>query len=183
MYRDPTLAAKEKEIARLRDELARAKADDEEMFEKVRKAEEELRRTKEKKASLKHSLSRRHFSMPAMPSIPAMPSFHNLAIGGIFLFIVGMIGLSVYQYFTDIQEGVVTSKEYHPPETRCTTDSDGHTSCTTYPEYWTVDIAYRGQTATWSVSEGEYNQLDQGDWYCYTDLIHDASDCTGPENK
>jgi len=91
---------------------------------------------------------------------------------------VGMIGLGIYHYATDIQEGVMTSKAYHPPQTTC--DDDG---CTTTPESWTVDIAYEGQTATWTVDEAEYHRLQRGQWYCFTDLFHSGNNCHGPETN
>lgn len=168
MFRDPHIAAQEKEIARLRDELAKAKADDKAMARKLMEAEAKLRREKAKPA--KNPFPR--FSRPRWN----FPRFHLIhwLIGA---FVVAFIAYSVYHYFSDIQEGVVTSKEYHPARTTC--DDDG---CTTYPEHWTVDIAYRGQTATWSVDESEYNRLRRGQWYCYTDLFHSQSNCDGPED-
>lgn len=181
MFRDPTLAAKEKEIARLRDELEAAKADDAEMLSKVQKAEEELRKERAKK--------KRKFSWPSFRGRPKRRrnhfssfgrawTFHKLFIGAVVVLMIGMIGFSVYHYATDIQEGVVTSKAYHPPHTTCTT-TNGTTTCTTHPEHWSVDIAYEGRTATWPVSEGEYLGLHRGQWYCYTDLFHPANDCQG----
>ena len=186
MFRDPTLAAKEKEIARLREELEAAKADDAELLTKVRKAEEELRKERAKKNEKKFSWpsfrrrpkTRGHDWSSFDRSFGRAWIMHKVFMGIVCALILGVMGMSIYHYATDIQEGVITSKAYHPPETTCTT-TDGRTTCTTHPEHWSVDIAYEGRTATWSVSESEYNKLQRGEWYCFQDMFHSASDCQG----
>lgn len=189
MFRDPTLAAKEKEIARLKAELEEARANDDELEKRLADAETDLEIERAKGGHIKRFFAERRKNRQAREerrmfrrrrsSFFSGWNMHTTMIGLILLVVVGMVGVSVYQYFTDIQEGVVTSKEFHPEETICTSDSDGNVSCTTYDEYWTVDIAYEGRTATWRVSQREYNSLRRGQWYCYTDILHSASDCEG----
>lgn len=201
-FRDNALASREREIARLREELEKARSNDGDLEKQLAEAQLELEIEKAKGGKIRRffnewsksrekkriaKLSRRTFkpSRPAAPSWRSRrrgPGSHAIFLGLLLFAIVAIMGLNVYRYFTDIQEGVVTSKAYHPPETHCSTDKDGHTSCTTYPEHWTVDIAYEGRTATWTVSEGEYRQVSQGDWYCYTDLFHEVESCHGPKD-
>jgi hypothetical protein len=181
MFRDHGIASREKEIAQLRDALAESKERNEDLQEDLEEAQTKSRRSNWFKDWLAHrrEVKSRRRSYGRRFSFNRVFNVHVAFMALVFLGITGMIGVGVYQYFTDIQEGVVTSKAYHPPETVCTTDENGYTSCTTYPEHWTVDIAYEGQTATWGVSHGEFNELDRGEWYCYTDLLHSAEDCHG----
>lgn len=191
-FRDSNLASREKEIARLKAELEEARANDEELEKKLAEAEADLEIERSKGGRIKRFFDERRKARMAREEAKMFRgrrrsffsgfNMHTAFIGLVILFMVGTIASSIYHYATDIQEGVVTSKEYHPEETVCTTDSDNNVSCTTYDEYWTVDIAYEGQTATWRVSRAEYNRLHRGNWYCYTDILHSADDCHGPED-
>lgn len=162
MFRDPHIASQEKELARLREELRRVKSDDEEKLRKLQEAEARLAKEKAQK--------KRRFKW-RLPT-----DLHMLHVIG-FVLALCMIVWGVYHYFHDIQEGVVTSKEHHPARTICNDDG-----CTHIPENWTVDIAYRGQTATWSVSEDEYRRLRRGQWFCFSDFLHPRSNCHGPDD-
>lgn len=169
MFRDNKIAHYEKELLQLREELRAARADDEEMERRLREAEGKLRKAKEERKPFF-----RRSSHPRRRLLSRL-NMHSLFIFGIIGTVVVLLGMGIYHYFTDIQEGVVTGKDYDPPRTVC--DDDG---CTTYPESWSVTIGLDGRQAVWSVSEGEYNRLRRGDWYCYTDLLHSAADCHGP---
>lgn len=204
MFRDEGVARHERELAELRDKLeaereraeraeeaarragaaetaARSRAEMAEAERKLRGGwfKQWLDRRAERKrerlswvgpSSLGYgwgTAGRRHIALP------------HVMMGFAFLAVVGLIALNIYHYCTDIQEGVVTGRDYHPPHTSCSTDSHGHTSCTTYPESWTVDIAFEGQSATWTVSHSEYERTAYGDWFCYTDVFHSHDNCHG----
>lgn len=92
---------------------------------------------------------------------------------------VGIVGYNIYHYFTDINAGYVVGHDYEPEHTTCSRDSDGHQSCTTWPESWSIDIAYEGRMATWHVDEHTYKTTPEGSWHCVTDLIR--SECTATE--
>ena len=178
MFRNPHIEAKEKENAELRDKLEEAKVSEQKKSQRLEKVEQELAEFRQ---------SKRPKSKPIpQPEPGRIPSYRKwkfsllripwpfLAMGLIFL------GLTIwwgFHYFTDIQEGVVTSKEHHPIRTICNDNG-----CTTTPESWTVDIAYQDRTATWSISEDEYNHTQRGRWFCYTDMLHPRNNCGGPEN-
>lgn len=164
MFRDPHIAAQEKEIARLRDELHQAKSKDELTARKLKEAEEKLQRKEKRKK--RFNPERWHF--------PRLGRIH----WGVIAILTLLIGWNIFHYFGDIQEGVVTGKEYHREVTTC----DGDGICSTIPEHWTVDIAYQGQTATWRITREEYGTLRRGQWYCYVDEFHSRGTCDGPEN-
>ena len=187
MFRDPRIAHREKELAELRAERDRLRDENEDLREDL---EEE--QTKEKRASwfqnwLEHRRvmkaeraerrlfrGRRRFSMSPF-------TFHKGLVTLIFLGFIGVLGTSIYHYATDPVEGTVYAREYHPPSVQCSSDGNGGTTCTTIPESWTVSIGDEdGRTGTWTVSEREYNRANRGSWFCYTDLLHPASDCQGP---
>jgi len=190
MFRDETVARHERELAELRNKLeserARAEKAEAEAAKARALAEETEAERKLRGGWFKQWLDRRAERKrnydPYRPGI--FSGFRRLSLVHILmglgaLLFAGFIILDVYHYCTDIQEGVVTGRDYHPPHTSCTTDSHGHTSCTTIPEHWTVDIAFQGQSATWSVSESEYNRIHYGDWFCYTDMFHSEDNCHG----
>lgn len=182
MFRDPHIAAKEKEIAHLRDELDKAQAKEKANIERLQKADEELTKARQQKTSRRTS----PIPQPAPGRIPGINKtfralkYKILNSHPIFWLILAAFvafgGIQLFYYFTNIQEGVVTGKAYHREVTVC--DADGF--CTTTPEHWTVDIAYEGRTATWQVRSHTYNSLRRGHWFCYVDSMHPRSACKGP---
>jgi len=175
MYRDPTLAAKSKEIARLREELKKAQENDGDLERQLAEAEAALAKARAKKPRKPARQYRAEFNEAYRSFTRGMPNLsHSLLVCLLFF----LLGFCVYRYATDIQEGVVTSKAYHPPQTTCTT-TDGVTTCTTSAPSWSVDVAYEGRTASWHVSHDRFNSLQQGEWFCYVDIFHSADKCRG----
>lgn len=199
MFRDENIARHERELAELRTKLdaERERAERAEAIAKrvaereaAEKAREEMDDAERKlrggwfKQWLDSRAERRRERSPSFGHVWGSAGYSTFDRSKVIpaialLLIIGVFSFNFYHYCTDIQEGVVTGRDYHPPHTSCTSDSHGHTSCTTYPESWSVDIAFQGQSATWSVSEGEYNRLRYGDWYCYSDLFHSEDNCHG----
>ena len=87
-------------------------------------------------------------------------------IGLVVVFLVGAIGFYVHHELYDLREGFVTSKSYVPGHWSSSTDSHGHTTSTYHPPQWAISVTYQGDTGSWSVSEGAYNNLRYGQWAC-----------------
>jgi len=180
MFRDDNFASQERRIAELEEELSRVKAGNQENLKKLQTAQEKQRKAQEALRKERTKRIPKGTFRDRLPSLPKLRWSFPLPFTIAAMFVLACFCFVGYHYFTDIQEGVVTGTEYHPPHTDCTTDSDGHTSCTTHPESWSVDIGLAGRSASWPISHEEYRQLRLGQWYCYTDLFHSEDDCHGP---
>lgn len=102
-------------------------------------------------------------------------------IGLVILAIILLICNGIYHYFNDFQSGTVVERERIPGHMSCTTDSKGRSDCHWVPESFHLTIQNeQGETATWGVTSSEYYSVDHGDYFCYTDLFHDADGCTPP---
>jgi len=114
------------------------------------------------------------------------------ALGGMFiaLTILTIVGCLVWQEFYAERDGYVVGKNYYPEHESCSweetcTGSGSTRSCTsnyvchTVPPQWTLDIAYQGNSATWSVSESDYEATQYGEWFCARDLLH-TDPCVQP---
>lgn len=96
--------------------------------------------------------------------------------------ILGMAGILIHHEFYDIRDGYVTGKNYEPAHyeyrEECSRDSNGQESCHTVQTWvdatYSLTISWENQSATWGVSEGVYNHVQFGEWYCERDLLHDA---------
>lgn len=87
------------------------------------------------------------------------------------------MGKIPHHEFYDIRDGYVTDKDYTPGywSTDCTGSGSSRSCSETYhPPTWSVTINFEGDSAKWEVSEGEYNQISYGDWYCARDFLHEA---------
>lgn len=86
------------------------------------------------------------------------------------------VAVVVWHLTMDIRAGTVTGRDYHPAyvTTSCTT-SNGTTTCTPvhHPERWTVDIQRGDESATWGVSQWEYDHTTVGEWFCQHDAPPD----------
>lgn len=188
MFRDSRIAHRERELAELRAERDRLREENEDLKEDLEEEQTKTERSSWFKNWLEHrrvmkakKAERKMFRRRSFGSgFRIAWTAHTVIIGLVFAAIVGVIGLSIYHYTTDPVEGTVYARDYHPPQTTCTT-TNNTTTCSTTPESWTVSIGGDdGRTGTWHVSESEYNRLSRGDWFCYTDMFHPASDCHGP---
>lgn len=108
-------------------------------------------------------------------------SLTGLLILAVFALVIVAICNSIFHYFNDFQSGTVVERERIPGHMSCTTDSKGRSDCDWVPESFHITIQNeQGETATWAVDSGEYHSVDHGDYFCYTDLFHDADGCTPP---
>lgn len=89
------------------------------------------------------------------------------------------IGLAIHHEFWDIRDGYVTAKTYTPGHwsSSCSTDSHGHRTCSQiyHPPTWNVTVNFEGDSASWGVTENEYEHINYGDWYCARDFLHEGS--------
>lgn len=90
----------------------------------------------------------------------------KLFIGAVFVFTAFMLVSTVVHYFTDINQGTVVGRDHK--DSYYDSDGDYH------PESWSLTITDSGETATWHVSEWEYNHFQDGEEYCYKDFFHEC---------
>lgn len=104
-------------------------------------------------------------------------------IGLVILTIVALIVNGIYHYFNDFQSGTVVERERIPGHMSCSGRGKDH-ECHWVPESFHLTIENgQGETATWSVDSGEYYSVEHGDYFCYTDLFHDADGCIPPSSQ
>lgn len=93
----------------------------------------------------------------------------------IFCFISLFVGYLIHHEFYDIRDGFVTDKTYVAGYWResCTT-TNNHRRCSYYwvPPTWSVTVTFEGQSASWNVTESEYNAIEYGEWFCSRDILH-----------
>jgi len=102
-------------------------------------------------------------------------------VGLVVFFVIFVICHSIYRlknYFNDFQSGTVVDRERIPGHMSCSGRGKDH-ECHWVPESFHLTIQNeQGETATWGVTSGEYHSVESGDYFCYTDLFHDADGCT-----
>ena len=104
-------------------------------------------------------------------------------IGLVVLTIVALIVNGIYHYIYDFQSGTVVERERIPGHMSCSGRGKDH-ECHWIPESYHLTIQNeQGETATWGVNHSEYSNTDQGDYFCYTDLFHDADGCIPPSSQ
>lgn len=179
MFRNEQIASNEKEKAQAQDKILELEKQNKQLqkeltLEKERLAKERKPRnwkfwkkqtkTEEFNTSIPHYRPARPFKIPRDPKV-------------FFTFVVAILFISFCAYkvvtnFTDINAGFVTDKTYVPKT--CNRDEDGYEHCT--GPFWSVELSYRGDHATWQVSEEEYNRLHIGQWHCETGVFrHECS--------
>lgn len=118
-----------------------------------------------------------HASYRSNPFRSSFDSGKWLRVSAIASVFVVILGVMIHHEFYDIRDGYVTDKNYTPGHwtTSCTT-RDGRTRCsnTYHPPTWSVTVTYEGDSASWNVTENEYEHLAYGEWYCSRDLFHTA---------
>lgn len=184
------LEEKEKALKEANEKLNKLKRDDELNETKKKLIAESwfsrmLRRYREKKEQ-RAAAKRRRRGTYRGPSyswidggINLYAGFTGLLVVSVFALILFVICNGIYHYFNDFQSGTVVDRERIPGHMSCTTDSKGRQDCHWVPESYRLTIQNeQGETATWGVNSSEYHSVDHGDYFCYTDLFHDADGCT-----
>lgn len=151
---------------------------------KLREHQEKKDRREAEKLRRQGTMRYRGPSRSWFDSFDLQGSLAGLLIFAVFALVVFVICNSIWHYFNDFQAGTVVDRERIPGHMSCSTDSKGHQDCHWVPESFHLTIQNeQGETATWGVTSGEYHSVDHGDYFCYTDLFHDADGCTPPPQR
>lgn len=197
MFRDRNLALEEREKVELRDKLRLA---ENRLSKLTKEKEDELLKLNREADNAKLLLGvvgsiERFFTWPFRKLRDFGQAVSRtgpgvIVAGFMITLFVGMIGLIVYHEFYDIRDGYVVGRDYVPGHfdaravSHCAPSGNDQVCSTTIeqvwvPPAWTLDIAYQHDSASWGVSEAEYDRYGNGDWYCARDLLH-SDPCIPP---